>query len=283
MLTRRQFLLGLAGAGVAGAGTVAYGRGIEAHWIDVTEKAVGLPPEVSGKAPLRIAHLSDLHASRWAPTPYLRDAFRKTLEGRPDIICITGDFFTCREHWDDAEFALVLRELSTVVPTFACVGNHDGGPYTAAYEGSRNLDRINRVFEASGIIHLHNQSVDVRVRDRTLRLVGLGDLCNADCRPEKAFSASPSHTTLTVVLSHNPDSKEVLLPYPWHLMLSGHTHGGQCGLPFVGSYFAPVRDKDYLAGLYDYEGRKLHITRGVGNLHGVRILCRPEVSFLTLA
>ena len=282
MLTRRQFLLGLAGAGVAGAGTVGYGERVEPHWIDVTEKTVSLSPEGAARPPLRLAHVSDLHASRWAPIPYLRQAFRKILEGKPDLICITGDFFTCREQWDDAELAHALRDLSTAIPTFACAGNHDGGPYTAAYEGSRTLDRLNRVLEAAGVIHLHNQGLRVRLKGQTVRLVGLGDLWNADCRPDQAFGDVRHRDLLTIVLSHNPDSKEVLLPYPWDLMVSGHTHGGQCGIPFLGAYLAPVRDKDFIAGLYDYEGRKLHITRGVGNLHGVRILCRPEVSFLTL-
>jgi predicted MPP superfamily phosphohydrolase len=67
-------------------------------------------------------------------------------------------------------------------------------------------------------------------------------------------------------------------------MLSGHTHGGQVELPFIGhGYFAPVRDHRFISGRYDWEGRQLFITRGVGSLRGIRFNCRPEVSLLTLA
>jgi predicted MPP superfamily phosphohydrolase len=66
------------------------------------------------------------------------------------------------------------------------------------------------------------------------------------------------------------------------LLLCGHTHGGQIRLPFVGTPFAPVRDKRFVEGLHQWDGRWMYITRGVGNLHGVRFNCPPEVSLLTL-
>ena len=59
-------------------------------------------------------------------------------------------------------------------------------------------------------------------------------------------------------------------------------HGGQLRLPIIGTPFAPVRDKRFVEGLHRWEERWIHITRGVGNLHGVRINCPPEVSLLTL-
>lgn len=86
-----------------------------------------------------------------------------------------------------------------------------------------------------------------------------------------------------LALCHNPDPKEHLLFAQWHALLCGHTYGGPCGLPFIGAALAPVKDQRYLGGAYRYANRWLHITRGVGNLHGVRIFCRPEVSLLELA
>jgi hypothetical protein len=64
--------------------------------------------------------------------------------------------------------------------------------------------------------------------------------------------------------------------------LCGHTHGGQIVLPLIGAPWAPVRDKRFIAGLYSWENRWIHITRGVGNVHGGRFNCPPEVSLLTL-
>jgi predicted MPP superfamily phosphohydrolase len=86
-----------------------------------------------------------------------------------------------------------------------------------------------------------------------------------------------------VLLSHNPDSKDALDAFPWHLMLCGHTHGGQVIVPLAGPIFAPVADKRYVAGLKPWGDRQIHVTRGVGNVGGVRFLCRPEASLLLLS
>jgi predicted MPP superfamily phosphohydrolase len=122
------------------------------------------------------------------------------------------------------------------------------------------------------------------VRGRRVHLVGLGDWWCGDCRPRQAFRGFiPPPGEPVLVLSHNPDSKAALKLYRWHVLLCGHTHGGQCGLPWIGAALAPVRDKSTIAGVYRWADRWLHVTRGVGNLHGVRFACRPEVALLELA
>ena len=63
-------------------------------------------------------------------------------------------------------------------------------------------------------------------------------------------------------------------------MLCGHTHGGQVLVPGMGPRFAPVSDKRFVAGLKAWKGRQIFVTRGVGNLGGVRLNCRPEVTLL---
>jgi predicted MPP superfamily phosphohydrolase len=122
----------------------------------------------------------------------------------------------------------------------------------------------------------------VRLKNWNLNLVGLGDLWAGDFKVDTAFSRVPPNADATIVLSHNPDTKERLKPYPWHLLLCGHTHGGQIWLPLIGAPFAPVDDKRFIKGLHQWEGRWIHITKGIGNVHGMRFNCRPEVSLLTL-
>ena len=90
------------------------------------------------------------------------------------------------------------------------------------------------------------------------------------------------HTYPIIVLSHNPDSKDILGDYPWDMMLCGHTHGGQLYLPILGTPFAPVKDHRYVHGLKAWNDRLIHTTSGIGNLFGMRFNCRPEVSLLTL-
>ena len=113
-------------------------------------------------------------------------------------------------------------------------------------------------------------------------MVGVADLWSREIEAERAFASVDPHHPV-VLLSHNPDSKDVLGAYPWDLMLSGHTHGGQVILPITGPGFAPVRDKRYVAGLKPWGSRQIHVTRGVGNVGGVRFRCRPEVSLLLIS
>ena len=100
--------------------------------------------------------------------------------------------------------------------------------------------------------------------------------------PAAAFAGIQHAGLPTVVLSHNPDTKDDLGAYPWHLMLSGHTHGGQVIVPLYGPPIIPVRDRRYLAGLKPWGQRQIHVSRGVGNIMGVRFGCRPEVAVLDL-
>ena len=86
-----------------------------------------------------------------------------------------------------------------------------------------------------------------------------------------------------IVLSHNPDSKELLKKYDWDLMCCGHTHGGQLVIPLIGFRpFLPVIDKSFPEGLLSWGKRHVHISRGIGNLHGLRFNCRPEISILNV-
>jgi hypothetical protein len=119
----------------------------------------------------------------------------------------------------------------------------------------------------------------VTVRNATITLVGVGDLWSNEIEPRRAFAGVGGENP-TVLLAHNPDSKDVLRYRPWDLMLSGHTHGGQIIVPFEGARYAPVKDKRYVAGLKAWGTRQIHVTRGVGNLGGVRFRCRPEASLL---
>jgi predicted MPP superfamily phosphohydrolase len=128
---------------------------------------------------------------------------------------------------------------------------------------------------------LHNASTTFEREGWKLNIVGVGDWWADEMEVATAYR-TVDRTRPTILLSHNPDTKTRLETWPWELMLSGHTHGGQLSLPGVGTPFAPIRDKRYVRGLHRWNNRWLHITKGVGNLHGMRFNCRPEVSILKL-
>ena len=135
---------------------------------------------------------------------------------------------------------------------------------------------------AANIPLLHNCSEVVRVRDQSIRFAGVPDLWSGEVDGNRAFANVPADDP-AILLAHNPDTKDVLADRPWDLMLSGHTHGGQVVLPMLGERFVPVRYKRFIAGLKQWNGRQVYVTRGVGSIRGVRVNCRPEVTVLDLA
>ena len=275
-ISRRRFL---GGVSFAAASTFAYAHWFEARRLQTSHVTVPLSRDSRGS--LKLLHLSDLHASPVVSLAYIARALNLALKWKPDVICLTGDFITAQFN-RAAEYIRILRPLSEAAPCFATLGNHDGGLWARDCGGYSDVDWISHVLRDSGITLLQNSSTRITVRDWPLQFVGVGDLWAKTVEPATAFHGSVAETT-TILLSHNPDSKEDIAGYRWNLMLSGHTHGGQLRVPWLGATpFAPVRDKRFVAGLHRWNDRWIHITRGIGNVYGLRINCPPEVSLLTL-
>jgi predicted MPP superfamily phosphohydrolase len=259
-LSRRHFLYG---AGLAGFG---YMRFVESQWLTVGRHALKLTKDVA-RSPLTILHLSDFHVSKVVGLDYVNRAVTRALAAcRPDLVCLTGDFITSRwEEWD--RYAGILARLAKTAPTVAVLGNHDAGSWAVDHVGGyEDQAPVATLLSSAGVTLLHNSQMLFEVRD---------------WQADDAYAgADPAATTL--LLSHNPDTKDALGDYRWDLMLCGHTHGGQLYLPGLGTPFASVRDHRYVAGLKPWKDRWIHVTKGIGNVHGMRFNCRPEISVLTL-
>lgn len=278
--SRRAFIAA-GGAALAGGGLAAWGHWFETEWLEVTRTRIRIFPGPVPR-PLRVLHLSDLHFSRVVPLSLIRRAIELGLEQKPDLAVLTGDFIT--GGWTNpaavVDFAQVLQALSAHVETLACLGNHD----TQTHPGRplwRDSSTVRNLLHMAQIRLLDNESL-VYVREGArLEIIGVGDLWMGDCRPEQAFPTNDAGLP-RLVMAHNPDSKDRMGHLRWDCMVCGHSHGGQLRLPLLGSPLAPIRDKRYAVGLNPWRGRQIFTTRGVGNLMGFRLFCRPEVSLLEL-
>jgi predicted MPP superfamily phosphohydrolase len=281
-ISRRRFL---GGVSIAAAGTLGYARLFEAERLQVSH--VTVPLAGGSRRPLKLLHLSDLHASGVVGLDYIESALDRALEWQPEVICLTGDFVTQRFP-QAAEYARILRKLSAAAPCFATLGNHDGGTWSRQDGGYADVSWISRVLGESKITLLHNTALRCQAQDWSLQFVGVGDTWAENFDPDAAFRTAQSGNrttgdTQTILLSHNPDTKDAMAAYPWNLLLSGHTHGGQLRVPWIGATpFAPVRDQRFVAGLHRWNERWIHVTKGVGSVFGMRINCPPEISCLTL-
>jgi predicted MPP superfamily phosphohydrolase len=122
LLTRRQAIVGALGAALPAAG---YSFGVEPRWPELTHTTILCP--VPLRAPVRILHLADLHASFFVSLSYIERAIDLGLAQAPDLICVTGDFITFQHDFDREQYVRILRRLPATAPAYAVVGNHDGG------------------------------------------------------------------------------------------------------------------------------------------------------------
>jgi predicted MPP superfamily phosphohydrolase len=277
-VSRRRFLA-CAGAGAAGLSGYA---GLMEPFRLVIGRHECKTSATAPVLPLKLLHLSDFHASWAVSIEFIDEAIQLGLRLKPDLVCITGDFITRRYEAYDA-YARVLAKLPAAAPVFACLGNHDGGRWAKIHGGYETTRAVRQLLRQSGIQLLDNRCATLCLKGREVRLAGLADVWSENLDLAAAFPpAAAGGAAARIVLSHNPDTKEFLKFYPWDLLLCGHTHGGQVVLPWLGAPWAPVRDKRFIAGLYSWDNRWIHITPGVGNVHGVRFNCPPEVSLITV-
>lgn len=222
-----------------------------------------------GCGKLRIALLSDVHNE---PMLFNR-AIGMVTDAKPDLIIFGGDLVSAHERFMRSRWAVEgFRRLKKTAPCYAILGNHD-------YE---KQEQVERVLATAGIPLLRNRAVDWQTPNgSTLRLIGLGDWNEGDDAPDSCMNPVGKEDKPVLLLSHDPESRRVLGDYAWNLMLSGHTHAGQLGIPFSGRYLCFRSSTP--AGYYDVgKGRHLYVTRGVGSIFRMRFFCRPEVSIIDI-
>jgi predicted MPP superfamily phosphohydrolase len=262
-------------AAAAGAAVGAYAFLVEPLWLQVTRTRIhvrDLHPDLEG---FRIALLTDLHAGEGTPLWLIRRAARLAMRQRPHLIAVTGDLAA-----DDApSFAPVLSTLSGLdAPhgVWTVPGNHD---YTVG------IDRWRREVAAQpNLRDLTNGAEVRRVGGARFCVAGVDDFSKGN--PRLDALPPPEERDFTLLLAHDPDQAEqARRAYDAvDLIVSGHTHGGQVRLPFVGALKNPAQfDELYEEGLRRRPWTQVYTSRGVGTVKlSVRFLCRPEVAILEL-
>lgn len=276
ILTRRGFLkLGKIGC------VAAVGGAVVARWESVRLETTFRRVEGLGlKERIRVLHLSDFHASWCVPWSLIRESVERGMAEKPDVVVLTGDFISRPTDKLDG-YAEVLAALEGHPHCYGSFGNHDG-PYDSPWTRTVARD-MEELMAGWGVKFLVNRRVEAEIRGQQLRIAGLGDLWWEEANPELCLGQTGESRPPTLLLAHNPDTKVLLEGYGWDVMFCGHTHGGQVVVPFFNwAPVLPVKDRSMVAGMYPWKGRHIHITRGVGNLHGLRFSCRPEVSIVDL-
>ncbi len=232
----------------------------------------------------RIAHISDLHnAEMGKDNEKLLSMLR---EAEPDIIAITGDLIDSRD--TNIEIALhFAKEAVKIAPCYYVTGNHEArvSEYNDLKEGLNEL----------GVIVLEDEKVEIKQYGEKIVLLGVDDPSfqtdylhgdSVTVMRGNLQELKNEEYAYTVLLSHRPELFETYVESGVDLVLSGHAHGGQFCLPFVGGLVAPNQGlfPKYETGLYTCNSTNMLVSRGIGNsIIPFRFNNRPEVILIELA
>jgi predicted MPP superfamily phosphohydrolase len=256
-------------------------QGVGPEWIEVVEIDLHLQSPHNRLHGTRIAHISDLHHSRTVSSRYLRRCIERINLLDVDLVVLTGDYITydIRGTYREKVVAL-LGGIQSRFGAYACLGNHDYGIRSLPdYKREHLLRRLTQGMEAEGITVLRNESTVLNINDHPLWLVGLGDLRIGDFQPQKAFADVPTDQAI-IAMIHNPRGIEHLGEFTANAVVSGHTHGRRTKP--ITSQTWKTRDRLFHAGMYEVEGKKLYVNRGLGRVGRARMNARPEITVFTL-
>lgn len=227
--------------------------------IVITKYSYSLKSDFKDLKGFKIIQISDLHSMNFGKNQ--SQLISKIREQKPDMIFITGDIV-------DRADGSVLKEvedlLSGIYQLPANVAYNTGNPFVPVFYvtgnheiGYQYLEELKLLLKKYNLSVLNNEFVDVKINDcPNVRVIGVMDW--GFQRRNNALSGEKWHkwiddhmietikhlkdesqSTFHLLLSHRPEKFDVYLKSGVDLVFTGHAHGGQIRLPFLGSVLAP--------------------------------------------
>jgi hypothetical protein len=174
----------------------------------------------------------------------------------------------------------VLTGLSAPLDVYAVLGNHD---YWHPSGAARVAQALRDAFAGRRFEMLLNDNRVINAGGALLHIVGVDDVWEQQHDLRRAIASLPPDQP-AILLAHEPDlADEAATTHPFVLQLSGHSHGGQVRLPFIGAPLLPPYGQKYPIGLQRAGDMLVYTSRGVGMIApAVRFNCQPEVTLITL-
>lgn len=236
-----------------------------------------IPSEFDG---FKIAHISDLHNQQWG-----EKLIEKIEIEKPDIIAITGDLVDSRN--TDFDIALeFIQEAKKIAPIYYVTGNHE-----ARLE---NYNILKERLEKAGVNMMDDESLVIENGKSKIQILGIqdpdfvermdiGDIQEDIVRTKASEMINKDYFNL--VLIHRPEHFQQYVEVGSDLILTGHAHGGQVRIPFLGGLVAPNQGffPEYSEGLYSEKDTDMVVSRGLGNsIIPVRVNNMPELVIVEL-
>ncbi len=240
--------------------------------------------KLSNKEPIRAVLLSDLHNYIYGDDQ--QPLIRQIRELKPDVIFLAGDMADDRVPF--MGLALLLAGIENLAPCYYVAGNHD--------YWSGQIDEVKKAVASHGVTVLEGQTVNAVLKGQQVSISGLDDPVMIPAREGEGRAdayrraletfADINTEKYNILVAHRPEFIKDYRRYGFDLVLSGHAHGGQVRIPFLlNGLYAPNQGffPKYAGGLYDLDGTKLLVSRGLSyNPALPRIFNPPEVVLLEI-
>lgn len=256
---------------------------LQNNLISITEVKITSSKIPSSFKGYKILQISDLHNKKFGDNQDVLIQKMKSID--PDIIAITGDLIDSKSY--DAEVSMqLIREIVKKYPVYFVTGNHE--------QWSGKYNNLEKELKKYDVNVLRNEHVGIRKGEQEINLLGIDDpefvTGNRDegniiIDEIKKAKIEMQPDKYNVLLSHRPEFIKEYTNERLDLVLSGHAHGGQVRLPFIGGLVAPNQGvlPKYTAGLYVEQNISMVVSRGLGNsIIPQRILNRPEIVVVQL-
>lgn len=261
------------------SGVALFYMSIEAKRLKIERSTIKHEESKNRVKNIKIVHLSDIHI-RFMKVKI--EKIKSLLNSEnPDFIFLTGDYIEFLS--DIPKFLSFIDKALCGREFYFVFGNHD---YIAFKKGKKNIKRFANEISKRGGIFLENESINFKMNDLDINIIGIGDIRYKCDNVKKAFR-KVKRQQYNIVLSHNPDLALKLKNLGVNLFLCGHFHGGQIRVPFRFEFYILRSEKlckmGYINGKYSYEDMEIYINRGLGNVcFPLRFLSRPEFAIIEI-
>jgi len=231
----------------------------------------------NSKIPENFDNFKILQISDWHNKNFGKQLSEKIHIEDPDIVIITGDFLDVYN--PNKELAEeFLKELNSKYPVYLITGNHE----KALFKKQITTKEILK----TNTIMLENSSIDIEKGKDKITLYGIKDYTyNKNVEYDMKTTINAQNTNFSILLAHQPQYFEEYSKYNVDLIFSGHEHGGQIRVPFLGSIYSHQGwFADWTSGMHTLNEKTMIVSRGLGNskLLPIRLFNQPELVLTTL-